>query len=470
MKWQKRLFKLLFFCVTKFVALSLVCAAIVIMFSFGFVSQKSLGLKLFKNDYVCAHGKNREFEETIFDSFESLNFNESLINSKHKESSSERKYLIEAKGRKFRYSSADILSHYKLSKSQIELSKNPKQSIEILKNMGLSKQEIVKFLCPESVFVLCKLKENFNKSEKQEKVLVEKNKCKILFKSGEPEVFINEEKFFDDVFECLSKQKPSFKFSLELEEFKTGKSLKECFVEKSSFSTNFSTSSPTRKNNIQVALESFDGLILDDGEVLSFNKTTGERNENSGYQKAKIISGGTFVEGYGGGVCQVSTTLYNACLLSGLEILEVHGHSLPVSYVEPSFDAMVNTGSSDLVIRNNTGGKIIFTTSSENDICKVKIFGLKNKFKITRFSEKTKIIPAEPDTIETDLSKYPNVSIFPGEKYRLSYPKDGYYSNGYLNYYDKFGNLIQTKQIRKNSRYGPVKGILISNGNPSGKN
>ena len=167
MKWQKKLFKLLFFCATKFVALSLVCVAIVILFSFCFVSQDNLGFRFFKNDYICAHGASKEFEKTIFDSLKNLNFNESLINSKHKESSSERKYLIEAKGRKFRYSSVDMLSNYKLTKSQIELSKTPKQSIELLKNMGLSKQEIVKFLCPESVFVLCKLKENFNKSEKQ---------------------------------------------------------------------------------------------------------------------------------------------------------------------------------------------------------------------------------------------------------------------------------------------------------------
>ena len=56
---------------------------------------------------------------------------------------------------------------------------------------------------------------------------------------------------------------------------------------------------------------------------------------------SKIISNGTFVDGFGGGVCQVSTTLYNAALLSGLEIMEVHNHSLPVSYIEPSFDAIL---------------------------------------------------------------------------------------------------------------------------------
>ena len=114
-------------------------------------------------------------------------------------------------------------------------------------------------------------------------------------------------------------------------------------------------------------------------------------------------------------MCQVSTTLYNACLLSDLEIIEATSHSLPVSYVEPSFDAMVSFGSSDLKVRNNSGGKIIITTSSENDICKIKIFGLKNKYKITRQSEKVSIIPAEKEIIDTDYKKYGDYELEVGQ-------------------------------------------------------
>ena len=154
---------------------------------------------------------------------------------------------------------------------------------------------------------------------------------------------------------------------------------------------------------------------------------------------AKIISQGTFVEGFGGGVCQVSTTLYNACLLAGLEILEVHNHSLPVSYIEPSFDAMVNSGSSDLVIRNNTAGKILITTSYENDICK--------------------IIPAEEDFVDTDYKKYGEFPIEIGEEKRISFAKDGFVSNGYLNFYNDRGELVKTEKIREN-RYNATKGII----------
>ena len=199
---------------------------------------------------------------------------------------------------------------------------------------------------------------------------------------------------------------------------------------------------------------------MDEGEILSFNKTTGIRNEEAGYMAAKIISNGTFVDGFGGGVCQVSTTLYNAALLSGLEIMEVHNHSLPVSYIEPSFDAMVNSGSSDLLIRNNTDGKLIFTTSFEGDVCKVKIFGKKNKYKITRISEKTKIIPAEAEIIDNNYEKYGINNLEIGETKRISYAKEGYFSNAYLNYYDERGNLIKTQKIREN-RYNPTRGIVV---------
>ena len=96
------------------------------------------------------------------------------------------------------------------------------------------------------------------------------------------------------------------------------------------------------------------------------------------------------IDAYGGGVCQVSTTLYNAALLANLEIEEVHSHSLKVGYIEPAFDAMVNSGSSDLKIKNNTDMPIIIATSYNDDECLIRIYGMKNKYYIERkyeFSE-----------------------------------------------------------------------------------
>ena len=104
--------------------------------------------------------------------------------------------------------------------------------------------------------------------------------------------------------------------------------------------------------------------------------------------------------------------------------------------------------------------KIIITTSSENDVCKIKIFGLKNKYKITRQSEKISIISAEKDVVETDYKKYGDYELEIGEEKRISYAKDGFVSRGYLNFYDEKGQLVERKKIREN-RYNPTRGVII---------
>lgn len=374
-----------------------------------------------------------------------------------------RKYSVQYEDKIFNFYSDEFVKIDRLSKYQRDIildKKNINLNIKKLKNMGLSDNEICRYIFPESEPILNKLMSLINIQAEPSFVEVNKNKCSLNYNDGDFGEFVNIKKFYNDVFEYLSKGKTEIFIKIETEKFKDEFNAREEFKEKGCFSTKFSTSSPERKNNIRLALSKFDGLVLEEGEILSFNKTTGIRNESNGYMAAKIISNGTFVDGFGGGVCQVSTTIYNACLLSGLEILEVHNHSLPVSYVEPSFDAMVNSGSSDLLIRNNTNGKIIFTTSYEGDVCKVKIFGKRNKYKITRISEKTKIIPAESEFIDKDFEKYGLFDLEIGQEKRLSYAKEGFYSNAYLNFYDEKGNLIKTQKIREN-RYNPTRGIIV---------
>lgn len=370
-------------------------------------------------------------------------------------------FLINFGDRKICYHTSELLKNKKLSKIQQQLIENESKRIEKLqsiKNLGVSENEALYFLYPEAEELYKLMQNSFSKSAEDNHILVNKNKCEIVFLEGKQGQFVDGLNFAGEILKSLKEGNKKIKIDLKTKEYSSKNILKEDYREKGCFSTNFSTSSESRKNNIKRALSSFDGIVLDEGEILSFNETTGKRTEENGYQKAKIITAGTFVDGYGGGVCQVSTTLYNACLLAGLEIIEVNSHSLPVSYVEPSFDAMVNSGSSDLVIRNNTNGKIVITSSSENDKCKFKIFGKENECKITRISEKTKIIPAKEEKYDSDYQKY-GLELEIGEEKRLSFAKDGYYSNGYLNYYDKKGNLVKTQKIRE-SKYYPTEGIV----------
>lgn len=373
----------------------------------------------------------------------------------------EKNIKIECDGKSFEFNKDEILKDKKFTDVQNELTKKDiKSAIKLLKSMGLKNKEIAIYLCPESPLILEKLKKAINKTPVSNEIKVKKNSCEIVFIEGKSGKYIDEIDYYNKILKILEDNNDLQKIKLSVKKYNQNEFQKTDFQEKSCFSTNFSTSGEERKNNIRLALSAFDGLILEDGEIMSFNSVTGERNEKNGYKEAKIISGGTFTQGFGGGVCQVSTTIYNACLLAGLEIVEVHSHSLPVSYIEPSFDAMVNTGSSDLVIRNNSGGRLIFTTSFEGDKSKVKIFGIPNTYKITRQSEKTKIISASPDEITTDFNKFNIKELQVGEEKRLSYAKDGFESNAYLKYYDKQGNMVKIKKIRSN-KYNPTRGVIV---------
>lgn len=154
-----------------------------------------------------------------------------------------------------------------------------------------------------------------------------------------------------------------------------GADLKKFTNLRADFSTDISNSSADRKHNIKNALNSLNRVEIAPNQVFSFNKTVGRRTKSNGYRTAKIIVNNEFVDGIGGGVCQVSTTLYNSALLSGLEIIEANKHSKQISYVKYGFDAMVNFGSSDLKFRNNTNEKITIITNYSSKSARIRIFG-----------------------------------------------------------------------------------------------
>ncbi len=142
---------------------------------------------------------------------------------------------------------------------------------------------------------------------------------------------------------------------------------------RSRYSTNC-TDNPDRENNIALALGKFNGLRVNPGEQVSFNQIVGRRSAATGFREAKIIVNGEYVDGIGGGVCQVSTTIFNAAVQAGLQITESHHHSLRSSYVPMGHDAMVS-GAADLRFVNNTGAPIYFETSFQNHHLSVAIYG-----------------------------------------------------------------------------------------------
>lgn len=114
-----------------------------------------------------------------------------------------------------------------------------------------------------------------------------------------------------------------------------------------------------RVHNIILATEALNNVLLLPGEILSFHELVGPPTQERGYQLAPIIVGGEVVPGYGGGICQTATTLYNAALQADLEIVERHRHSMPIDYVPPGMDATIAYDSLDLKIKNTRSTPVI---------------------------------------------------------------------------------------------------------------
>ena len=125
-----------------------------------------------------------------------------------------------------------------------------------------------------------------------------------------------------------------------------------------------------RLHNIELSCNTINGTKLKNGETFSFNDLIGEPTQEKGYMEADVIVGTKLTKGVGGGNCQVSTTLYNACLsIQGIEIVERHPHKRKVTYVEEGKDASVSYGTLDLKFKNNTGKDItIYMKSEENQV------------------------------------------------------------------------------------------------------
>lgn len=119
-----------------------------------------------------------------------------------------------------------------------------------------------------------------------------------------------------------------------------------------SFSTGYASSGSSRKNNISIAANMIDGVVLESGQSLSVDKVIGSRNAKNGYTKSGSYLNGKTVQTYGGGVCQVSTTLYGAVLRAGIIPTKRSAHSMSVGYVPLGLDAAISEGYKDLVIMN----------------------------------------------------------------------------------------------------------------------
>ena len=145
----------------------------------------------------------------------------------------------------------------------------------------------------------------------------------------------------------------------------------------STFSTNYSVRDKDRTTNLTLAANKINGTVLMPGETFSYNTVVGARTIAAGYKEAPIYLSGQVVDGLGGGICQITSTLYNAVVYANLEIVERTNHQFVPSYVTASRDATVVYGSIDFKFKNNRNYPIKITCSVSGGVANFKIFGLK---------------------------------------------------------------------------------------------
>ncbi len=145
----------------------------------------------------------------------------------------------------------------------------------------------------------------------------------------------------------------------------------------STYSTKYSTSDQDRTTNLQLAANKINGTVIMPGETFSYNKVVGERTIAAGYKEAAMYVNGEVVDGLGGGICQISSTLYNAVVYANLEVTQRSNHQFVPSYVTASRDATVVYGSIDFQFVNNRDYPIKIVCSVSGGTAKFEIYGLK---------------------------------------------------------------------------------------------
>lgn len=178
----------------------------------------------------------------------------------------------------------------------------------------------------------------------------------------------------------------------------------------SEFPTRYDATNINRTQNLSLATGKINGTVLMPGETFSYNQVVGKRTIDAGYKDAKIYENGKVVDGLAGGICQVSSTLYNAVLLANLEIVERTNHSFTTSYVKAGRDATVVYGVKDFQFKNNRNYPIKIEGSVGSGILTFKIHGIKEE---TEYE--VKIVPYTTGTIPYTTQTITDTSLQPGE-------------------------------------------------------
>ena len=217
------------------------------------------------------------------------------------------------------------------------------------------------------------------------------------------------------------------------------------------YETYFNSNTANRVNNIKIAAHATNDIIMKPYDEFSFNYYINHKDKREKFKKAPVIVNGKLEEGLGGGICQVSSTIYNAALYSGLEIISVRNHSIPSAYVSKGRDATVTKGNIDLKFRNNYKMPVFIHNEVYKDKIVSTIYGNKeNKKEIEVVTEIMKSIPNKTKVEYSD-------KLYKGEHEISQKGRRGYKVNTFRVYNE---NGQSKKEFIGESYYPPIDEVI----------
>ena len=222
----------------------------------------------------------------------------------------------------------------------------------------------------------------------------------------------------------------------------------------STFTTRYNAGDKDRTTNLVLACQKLNGTVLKPGETFSYNKTLGPRTVAAGYKNAKIYSSGQVVDGLGGGICQISSTLYNAALLSDMKIVERRNHQFVTSYVGEGRDATVVYGATDFRFKNTRKYPVRIVASAKGGIATVSIFGIKEADREYTYSFSTEVVSTIPYT-----TKYvQDSSLAPGKEVVKQKGANGVVTKTYMT--KKLNGKVVSTELLSKDTYSAMQKII----------
>lgn len=221
----------------------------------------------------------------------------------------------------------------------------------------------------------------------------------------------------------------------------------------STYTTRYDASNLNRSQNLAIATGKINGTVLMPGEEFSFNQIVGKRTIEEGYKDAKIYQDGKVVDGLAGGICQISSTLYNAVIKANLEIVERRNHSFTTSYVKAGRDATVVYGVIDFKFKNTRTYPIKIEGSVGSGVAEFNIYGIKEE---TEYS--VDLSPIVTASIPYTTQYIPDATLAPGQQVVVQAGGNGCKVTTYKE--TKLDGKFVSREIISTDTYQPMKAII----------